>query len=312
MTAIPFTKMAGTGNDFVLVDALRHDLAPLRRQWAALAVSLCDRRKGIGADGLLVLDRSRVADVRMRIFNPDGSEPSMCGNGVRCLALYAARHGVARRPMRIETGAGIKRAEVKRGNRVRVDMGIPTLLAHFPRLSLQDGGACHADWLNTGVPHVVCWVDRVERVDVPRRGRWLRTHRRFQPDGANVDFVAAIEPVEPQDVAQSKAAVHRLRVAMRTYERGVEGETQACGTGAIAAAASAAHRALLSPSMKRTMRASFRVEVRVPGGVLRVELSAARSTTGQPLRFGHAFLEGRVRRVSQGRVAWEGNGGGSA
>src|SRR3989338_7488269 len=103
MRAIPFRNLVGTGNDFVLVDAMRRTVAPPRGDWPALAQAMCDPRRGVGTDGLLVLQRSARADLRMRIFNPDGSEASMCGNGIRCAAWYAHRRGVAGREMTIET-----------------------------------------------------------------------------------------------------------------------------------------------------------------------------------------------------------------
>ena len=186
--SIPFTKLVGTGNDFVLVDAIHHRLSALADQWPAVARTLCAGERE-DVDGLLILERSRRADVRMRIFNPDGSEPSMCGNGIRCLAWHASRSGVADSPMTIQTRAGLKRAWVLGGNQVRIDMGTPRVLA--PTIKPIRAPIRNAMWIDTGVPHLVCWVDEVRRIPVERLGRQLRHDDRFRPGGTNVDFFSA-------------------------------------------------------------------------------------------------------------------------
>lgn len=303
MLTIPFTKLAGTGNDFVLVDAVSQRLAPRRVAWRDLARALCDARRGAGVDGLLVLERSRVADVRMRIFNPDGSEPSMCGNGLRCLAWYAARSGLAAGRLAIETKAGLRRAEVLEGRRVRVDLGAPRLLAHIPRLRVDGGTVVPADLVDAGVPHLVCWVDDVERIEVDRVGRRLRLHRRFRPEGTNVDFIQLL-----RSSSAPRNGSHRVTIRMRTYERGVEGETQACGTGAVAAAAAVARARLAEQVEPRSDPEGFGVDVRVPGGLLRVELLARIRGRSPGVAYGHAYLEGRVRELSEGRLQWNGRG----
>ena len=296
MIRVPFTKLAGAGNDFVLVDTLQDPLRPLAARWRAVAKSLCDRRRGVGADGLLVLGRSRTADVRMRIFNPDGSEPSMCGNGIRCLAWYAHRRGEAGRRFSIQTNAGVKRAQVLSGSRVRIDMGAPRLLGRWPGASFGSPRITEAVLVDSGVPHLVCWVDDMAAVNVGELGRRLRRHVRLRPAGANVDFIRAVS-------AAQATLSNRLRLSMRTYERGVEGETQACGTGAVAAAAAAAARALEGGARA----ARFRVDVLVPGGLLRVTVEARRATGGQRgVVFSHALLEGEARQVARGTVTWNG------
>lgn len=283
MDRIPYVKLVGAGNDFVLVDALQG--APTKgTDWAALARGLCDPRRGEGTDGLLVLGPSRRADVRMRVFNPDGSEPAMCGNGIRCLAWYAHKSRAAGASMTIETGAGVKRARIRGAHRVRVDMGIPVFRRRFDGFFRERGRPVDADLIDAGVPHLVCWVRDVSRVPVGPLGRRLRQDRRLGRAGANVDFAR---------VVASRAG--RSTLTMRTYERGVEGETQACGTGSVAAAAAFARRALRDGVRRRR----FTVAVRVPGGVLRVELTARRSTVGRTA-FGPAFLEGEVLPVSTG------------
>ena len=303
---IPLIKMSGTGNTFVLVDAVRHRLSPRQGAWGPLAQALCDPRSGGGADGLLVLERSRKANVRMRIFNPDGSEPSMCGNGVRCLAWYASRQGAGKR-LTIETRAGIKRAEIGQGNRVRVDMGAPALVRHMPRFPLEGRTSVHADLIDAGVPHLVCWVRRVDAVAVERLGRRWRVDRRFQPAGTNVDFLE-LQAVQERSGDDRGARVRRCRIKLRTYERGVEAETQACGTGAVAAAAAVAHA--LARDRRGSPRAGawFEVEAHVPGGVLRVQVGARYTVNRGGIQLTHAVLEGTVREQSRRVVRWDGPG----
>ena len=220
---IPFTKMVGTGNDFIVVDTRRLPrLRRLPRRWGGVARALCDRRTGIGADGLLVLEPSRSADVRMRVFNPDGSEAKMCGNGARCVAQYVQRARRGRQPsVTIDTAAGMLDATVRR-DRVAVRMMDPTAL----RLDLTLDVArrrIRLGAVNTGVPHAVVPVAALDAVDVSGLGRALRHHRAFAPQGTNVNFIQT-------------DADHPDRLRIRTYERGVEEETRACGTGVTASA----------------------------------------------------------------------------
>lgn len=237
---VPFWKMSGAGNDFVLVEAP----APLPA--AALARRLCDRREGVGADGLLLMSR-RGGRIRLDYRNADGSA-AFCGNGSRCAVLWARARGWAKRPrLVLETSRGGLDARVLGPGRAEVEMPAPGA----PRLGMRvraAGRAWTAHWIDTGVPHAVVLVPDVDRVDVRAAGRALRFHRAFGRAGANVDFV--------------EARGGRLR--LRTYERGVEDETPACGTGVVAAAAVA--RALGKagdsvPVLVRggaTLRASFR------------------------------------------------------
>ena len=291
-TPIRYTKLVGTGNDFVLIDAFR--TTPRRNSdWPALAKRLCDSKTGEGTDGLLVLAPSRRADVRMRVFNPDGSEPTMCGNGIRCLAWYANASRAARTSMSIETGAGIKRARIRSRHRVRVDMGAPVFRRRWERFFEDRGRPVEADLVDSGVPHLVCWVRDPARVDVKAVGRRLRRDRRLGASGANVDFVRVL-----------RARGSRATLAMRTFERGVEGETPACGTGSVAASAAFVHRLLGRWSGSPVARKRFTVTVRVPGGMLRVQVSAGCSAGGRVI-FGPALLEGDARPVSSG---WYPNG----
>ena len=216
---IPFTKMVGAGNDFVIIDTTRSALPSRARQWPAISKALCDRHRGIGADGVLVLEPSDAADVAMRVFNPDGSEAQMCGNGARCVARYLTQdaRGTTRdargRRVTIETQAGILCAQVK-GRRIAMRMTDPTELELG--LALDVGRRkVRLGFVNTGVPHAVVPVERLDQLDVSRLGRLLRYHRLFSPRGSNVNFIQA----DPK---------RTNRVRVRTYERGVEDETLAC------------------------------------------------------------------------------------
>lgn len=279
MTAIPFTKMVGTGNDFIIVDTLRHRLPSLQRRWQTLSKTLCDRRRGVGADGLLVLEPSNVAQVEMRVFNPDGSEAEMCGNGARCVALYL-KNGAREKSVTIETMAGVLSASV-RGNRVAMRMIDPTELQLGLSLTVE-GRRWPYGFVNTGVPHAVVPVGRLDTIEVHRLGRAIRSHHRFAPRGTNVNFI--------QPVRRLKDHLH-----VRTYERGVEEETLACGTGVVASAIvhALAHRF--------AQRQVVHVHVR-SGDVLTVSFDAGPSE--RTPRLTHVVLEGPATHVFDGTVNW--------
>ncbi|MBI4003748.1 MAG: diaminopimelate epimerase [Candidatus Omnitrophica bacterium] len=271
---IPFTKMVSAGNDFLIIDTRRR--RPRRMlPWTAMSRAVCDRHDGVGADGLLILEPSRKADVRMRVFNPDGSEASMCGNGARCVAVYLKRRHVT-----IETNAGLLSATV-RYNRVAMRMTNPTRLRMDLSLRV-NGQTLRATHLNTGVPHTVVPVTQLDRLAVDELGRALRSHRAFSPGGTNVDFI------------QPSAATKRLRV--RTYERGVEAETLACGTGV---AASAVAYVLANGSRDRRKRHRVTVEAR-SGDLMTVSFAVAGS--GRGVAVTDLVLEGRARRICEGTV----------
>ena len=217
---IPFTKMHGAGNDFILVDDRTGRNFPVDDK--AFIHRICSRRTGIGSDGIILLQPSDIADVRMRFINPDGGEQDMCGNAARCVARLAYDRGMAAAKMVIETGAGSVEAEVTQ-DEVCLYLTDPSEL----RLDVPVDMEWTVDFVNTGVPHAVAWVDDVEKIDLPTAGRALRYHRFFEPAGTNADFAR----VEADGT-----------LTLRTYERGVEGETLACGTGAAAAAVLAAER----------------------------------------------------------------------
>jgi diaminopimelate epimerase len=214
-----FFKMSGAGNDFIVADNRLGTWSA--SELAALARGLCRRRLSVGADGLILIENSKRARLKMRIYNPDGGEAAMCGNGGRCAARFAFIKVIAGRQMTIETQAGALAAEVLQDGRVQIEM--PMRISEPAPVTLDlDGRGVSGYRVDAGVPHLVVFVRDIEKTPVETLGRRLRSHPQMGPDGTNVDFVAPA----------SKDGT----VAIRTYERGVEAETLACGTGAAAVA----------------------------------------------------------------------------
>ncbi len=214
---LSFTKMNGAGNDFVLLDNRDASLALDTEQIARV----CDRHRGVGADGLLLVEPAENgADFRMRYYNADGGEAEMCGNGARCFARYAKMvSGTPASDLTFETQAGVIGAKCL-GDLVQIVMSDPH--SHREPRSLDvNGRPLEAHFLNTGVPHAVVFVDDLESVDVVKDGAALRHHAAFAPKGTNANFARSLGPSS---------------ISIRTYERGVEGETLACGTGVCASA----------------------------------------------------------------------------
>jgi diaminopimelate epimerase len=213
-----FTKMNGAGNDFVVVDN-RQGLISLSGMQIA---RLCERHRGIGADGLLAVEPSLSgADFRMRYYNADGGEADMCGNGARCFAKFAARLLPGEpEELSFDTPAGLIRAKFS-GGLVAITMSEPRDLREPADLEVAGIGACRVHFINTGVPHAVVFVGDVGTVDLAQAGASLRWNPAFAPQGANANFAQALSPGS---------------LVLRTFERGVEGETLACGTGVCAAA----------------------------------------------------------------------------
>ena len=274
---IPFTKMHGAGNDYVYVNGFDLQIADP----PALARALSPRRKGIGSDGLILIQPSSVAAVRMEMYNADGSRGEMCGNGIRCVGKYAWEHGLAREnPMRVETDAGIKMLELEVSDgevrSVNVDMGEPILdpariPAHFDGPTAIDAplevdGEIHrVTCVSMGNPHCVLFVADVGALDLEAIGPSFEHHARF-PKRTNTEFVQVLSPRE---------------VKMRVWERG-SGETAACGTGACAVAVGAA----------LTGRTDRRVRVHLLGGDLDIEWRAD----------GHVAMRGEAVEVFTGEI----------
>ena len=254
--AVRFWKLEGAGNDFLGLDG-RAGGFKLKRQQIA---DLCDRRRGVGADGVLVVEKPKVrgADFRMRYYNSDGGEAEMCGNGARCFALLArAVSGRKGNVLRIQTQAGLVTLQI-RGQEVQVSMTEPTKL-RLGRKLVVAGRKLAVDFLNTGVPHAVLFVRSVRSIDVAKQGRAIRYHSAFAPSGTNVNFV---------EIGRGN------RIHVRTYERGVEGETLACGTGVAASS-------ILS-NLRRGLRSPILVTTR----------------GGDHLRVGFSMVNGQARKVT--------------
>ncbi len=272
---LPFIKMQGLGNDFVVIDDLER-AAPAVEITAELAARICDRRFGIGADQILWLRPAhgsaggaaqRGADARMEILNADGSTAEMCGNGIRAVGLYLSRGKFAGRPqLRIETLAGLKIIDVlgpsADGDEFRVDMGVPTVASKPEALKLKDRALDFIE-VNVGNPHAVFFAENAAGVPLESLGPEIEHHPRF-PKRTNVEFV------EIQGPAQAK---------VRVWERGA-GITLACGTGACASGVAAI----------ATGRAKSPVDIHLPGGRLRITWSP-----GQPV-----LMEGPAKEVFRG------------
>lgn len=219
MVEFAFSKYSGCGNDFILID---NRSCTFPSQQASLIARLCRRADGVGADGLILLEKSEKADFKMRIFNADGKEAEMCGNGLRCLNKFVQELGISAPSLKIETMERELQVEML-GDNVKASMGDPKDIQMNISLPL-DGQDCLVHYLDTGVPHAIHFVEDASKVPVDKIGPEIRYHPFFQPKGANANFVQVTGPSS---------------LFIRTYERGVEGETLACGTGATAAAIAA-------------------------------------------------------------------------
>lgn len=270
MTRIPFFKMCGSGNDFIIVDNRGHALP--EAGLPDLARRLCARTMSLGADGFVVVEASATADFRWHFFNSDGSRADMCGNAARCVARFACLTGIAGQGLSFDTGAGVIAARVT-GDRVKVRMTDPREMESGLTLETSRGLVALSR-IHTGVPHVVVSVTDVARADVLGLGRELRYHPAFAPAGTNVNFAAV----------DGAGQIHN-----RTYERGVEGETLACGTGAVAAALLLAGQGKVASPVTVVPRS---------GETLMVYFE--RAVDG----FREVFLEGNARVICTGEL-WE-------
>jgi diaminopimelate epimerase len=272
MQRIHFYKMTGTGNDFILID--NREGVVDADHCGDFVRRACRRGHSVGADGMILIENDPEVDFKWRFFNADASEAEMCGNGARCAARFAHLTGVVdKRRMAFRTLAGIIKAELL-GDRVKVEMTTPHSLRMG--LNIEAGGrSFDLDFIDTGVPHAVCYVrdeKELESVDVMRWGHALRFHPHFQPAGANVNFACV------QDASH---------ISVRTYERGVEGETLACGTGAIASA--------LIPAVRGQVHSPVTVMTR-SGESLTVYFETARSARDSgDAQFKVVHLEGEAR-----------------
>jgi len=271
---ITFAKVSGAGNDFVLINNLDRSL---KVEQAQLARALCAQHTGVGADGLLLLEPSKRADFTMKYFNADGSSGGMCGNGGRCVALFASVAGITGPRCRFEAVDDLHEAEID-GGMVRLTMKDPQ--NYRPGIPLSVGTSQFTGYsLDTGAPHTVIFAEDIQALDLHTLGRALRFHPVSGPAGTNVDFVSW----------RTGCAVE-----IRTYERGVERETLACGTGSIAAAS-------VSVLVHGLM---FPVDVRVQSGeTLRIH---AREESG---KITDVVLEGQAAILFSGELLYEARSG---
>ncbi|HZK08011.1 MAG TPA: diaminopimelate epimerase [Bacteroidales bacterium] len=208
---IDFEKYEGTGNDFILIDNRRNQF----KADVEIIKSMCDRHFGVGADGLLLLGNSRDYDFDMRYFNSDGKEATMCGNGGRCIAWFAIRRGISEKQLTFSAVDGIHHAQLVQEQQQQATI-------RLKMNDVEDFVKIENEYrIDTGSPHLVVPVDNVASIDVQQEGSAIRNSDRFKEHGINVNFVQKVAP---------------LHLRMRTYERGVEAETLACGTGSVAAA----------------------------------------------------------------------------
>ncbi len=266
LLGIPFSKYHGAGNDFILIDDRKNHF-PLDN--IALIQRLCHRHHAIGADGLILLQASQRADLRMRIFNADGSEAAMCGNGIRCLFRFAQSLNVIQNEALIETAASILSCHAYQ-DQVAVLHPTPRFIERA--ISLEGRSL---DLVDSGVPHALIFTQNIDEEPVFSLGKVVRFHPHFSPEGANVTFV---QPV-----------LHENLLLVRTYERGVENETQACGTAAVAAAFAAPEKFPLFGRIRVVTRSNtiFETERTEKGMVLKGP--AVLSFTG------NLVLEGETR-----------------
>ena len=271
---IQFTKLHGNGNDFILIDEYNGEIIP-EAQKASFAQKYCDRRFGIGADGVLYISKSDVANLKMRLLQPDLSEAEMCGNGIRCLVRYAHQAGyVSLDTCTVETLAGILSVDTHTENGIvwiKVNMGKP--LENRAQIPAKGEGTfineligdLHVSAVNTGVPHSIVFVDDIDSVPLMNIAPSIRYNKVF-PNGSNVNFVQVD---------------NNTQLSIRTYERGVEGETLSCGTGSVAAA-------FIANKLGKTGKT---VTVHTKGGPLRITIDA-----------GITYMEGQAEIVFDGTI----------
>jgi diaminopimelate epimerase len=267
MIKIKFTKMVAAGNDFIVIDQRDEGHAVNNKDWSKIAGILCPRKKGVGADGLLILERSDKADFRMRVINADGSEAEMCGNGLRCAAMYAYRD---KKHLKIETLAGLYEAGIIGRDQIKIKMEDPKGLRLDIDINI-NGRQLKVNYIDTGVPHAVIFVQGIDEINADIIGEAVRYHSEFEPRGTNVDFVEIVDD---------------KNIKVRTYERGVEGETLACGTGAVASA-------IISNKKQGTRD---KLNIHTKGGILKVYFKIAGS------KIADVYLEGEAKEVYSGEA----------
>jgi diaminopimelate epimerase len=270
MKKLTFFKMSGSGNDFIIIDN-RNGVVD-ESDLPSFIINVCRRKMSVGADGLILIENSESADFKWHFYNADGGRAEMCGNGARCAARFAYLNKIAGSDMSFVTDAGTVHACVKR-DRVKVKMTDPSDFNQDYTIKLKDGSLIVSS-VNTGVPHVVVTTDSIEEADVVGLGREIRLHKKYAPAGTNVNFITKVK---------------NGAFFIRTYERGVEDETLACGTGSIASA--------LITALKHKTVSPLNVVTR-SGVILTVYF---KNDNG---RFYDIYLEGDARVIYKGQL-WE-------
>ena len=272
VSPINFYKMSGCGNDFIIID----NRSPVveEKDLFAFIVGVCRRKMSVGADGIILIENSDTVDFKWRFYNSDGSVADMCGNGARCVARFAYLNGITGSDMAFETLAGVVSASVSETGVVKIKMTDPLNLELDRPLILKSGNFAVSS-ANTGVPHAVMVVDNIDETPVKEMGREIRFHPDFAPAGTNANFVS----VQPDNI-----------VAVRTYERGVEDETLACGTGCVASALITARKYALSSPVTVLTRS---------GGYLRIYFNPHQDT------YSDVYLEGDARVIYRAELCEE-------
>lgn len=284
MSAVRFVKMSGTGNDFVMID--NRELTFDDKVKVAITKAVCPRATAIGADGTIFLEpaadlvhlKKAGHDFRMRYYNADGSEAEMCGNGSRCVSHFANMLGYATKSMAFQTPAGSVRGEILGATRhqitpVKVRLSNPTAITIHKKVEAA-GKTLEVYFTNTGVPHAVVFVDDVAKFPIVEVGRALRYHEVFKPKGTNANFVQVLKPGH---------------IRLRTYERGVEDETLACGTGSVASA--------LCTALKFDHQSPITVDVQ-SGEQVQIDFTRKGDVFTEP------YLTGNVKETFRGEFDW--------
>ncbi|MBP7654358.1 diaminopimelate epimerase [Candidatus Dependentiae bacterium] len=270
---LEFQKFCGAGNDFIIID--NRNFKQTIKNRADFAVKYCKRGLSIGADGVIFIENSNIADFKMSLFQPDGSQAEMCGNGGRCAAQFAYLNGITNKNMKFETPAGLIEAFIL-DNSVSVKLTQPSNLKITGIVKIEELNlSFEYGFINTGVPHTVIFSDNLEEMDIKKIGNKIRFHKDFAPAGTNVNFIRINNDNS---------------LSIRTYERGVEDETLACGTGSTAAA--------LIASLKKGLESPVSVKTK-SGLVLKIHFEFEKLKNND-LQNINLFLEGNAEKIYDG------------
>ena len=273
MNSLEFYKMSGSGNDFIIIDNRQKIVS--ENNLSAFIKKICQRKLSVGADGFILVENSDKCDFKWQFYNSDGSRAEMCGNGARCAARFAEITGICTSKLSFETDVGIVYANIS-DDRVKIKMTDPEDMNIDYSLNLKKGPLTVSS-INTGVPHVVIIVDNINKIDLLTLGKEIRYHKHFAPAGTNVNLI-----FQKKDKS----------IVIRTYERGVEGETLACGTGSVAGAIIFSYKNKIPSPIGITTKS---------GEILNIYF------TEKIGRYTDIYLEGDARLVYKGKLykdAW--------